>query len=129
DAADVTRLGWGGVDERPSGVGNRGADARATACAGGKSAAYLRDSGQRRDLDFILGHVNDLEDVCRLEGPEVVVLQEEDDERAAGGGAAGPAGGGRRRAGTRRPPRSPRRRTTARPRAAPPPARRVGSAR
>ena len=92
-AADLMRLGYRAADARTIGVVNRWADAPATACAGGKSAAYLRDSGQRRDLDFILGHVNDLEDVCRLEGPEVVALPVESDQRAAGGGAAAQAGG------------------------------------
>ena len=37
-------------------------------------------------------HVNDLEDVFRLEGPEVVMLPAETDEQA-GGAAAAQAGG------------------------------------
>ena len=92
-AADLMRLGYRAADARTVGVVNRWADAPATACTGGKSAAYLRKSGQRRDLDFILGHVNDLEDIFRLEGAEVVMLPGESDEEAAGGGAAAQAGG------------------------------------
>ena len=91
-AADLMRLGYRAADARTTAVVNRWAAAPATACAGGKSAAYLRESGQRRDLDFILGHVNDQEDVFRLEGPEVVMLPAETDEQA-GGAAAAQAGG------------------------------------
>ncbi len=31
-----------------------------------KSATYLRDSGQLADLDFILAHVDDLDDVVAV---------------------------------------------------------------
>jgi 2-phosphosulfolactate phosphatase len=36
------------------------------------SAEYLRQTGQAEDLDFILAHVDDLSDVFRLEGKEIV---------------------------------------------------------
>ncbi|MCA1647908.1 MAG: 2-phosphosulfolactate phosphatase [Chloroflexi bacterium] len=36
------------------------------------SARYLESTGQQRDLDFILGHVDDLELVARLETGELV---------------------------------------------------------
>jgi 2-phosphosulfolactate phosphatase len=38
----------------------------------GMSAAYLRRSGQLDDLEFVLGHVNDIDTVPRLSGGELV---------------------------------------------------------
>jgi 2-phosphosulfolactate phosphatase len=38
----------------------------------GNSAAYLRDTGQSRDLDFVLAHVDDVQAAFRLEGGELV---------------------------------------------------------
>jgi 2-phosphosulfolactate phosphatase len=39
----------------------------------GKSAIYLRESGQSEDLEFILGHVADLEATFEMRADEVVV--------------------------------------------------------
>ncbi len=41
--------------------------------ADGKSAAYLRRSGQTFDLHFVLSHINDLDLVCALQNDEIVV--------------------------------------------------------
>jgi 2-phosphosulfolactate phosphatase len=38
----------------------------------GNSAAYLRETGQSRDLDFILAHVDDIQTAFRLEAGELV---------------------------------------------------------
>ena len=38
----------------------------------GASARYLRDSGQVADLEFVLGHVGDVNDTFRVAGSEVV---------------------------------------------------------
>ncbi len=46
--------------------------APAAACEGGNSVAYLRRSGQLRDRDFIMAHVDDLDLVISVEGNEVV---------------------------------------------------------
>jgi 2-phosphosulfolactate phosphatase len=35
------------------------------------SAEYLRATGQYEDLDFVLAHVNDLDAVFMVDGPEV----------------------------------------------------------
>jgi 2-phosphosulfolactate phosphatase len=43
----------------------------------GASADYLRKSGQTRDLDFILAHVNDLDEVYRFERGQVIKHAEE----------------------------------------------------
>lgn len=47
--------------------------ARADDWIGGKSAAYLRNSGQIEDLEFILSHINDLQAPVTLRGGEVVM--------------------------------------------------------
>jgi 2-phosphosulfolactate phosphatase len=44
----------------------------ADAIARGKSAAYLRETGQVQDLDFILTHVDDVQAAYRLDGGELV---------------------------------------------------------
>jgi 2-phosphosulfolactate phosphatase len=43
----------------------------------GASAEYLRNSGQRGDLDYILTHVNDLDEVFRFEQGQIVRHAEE----------------------------------------------------
>jgi 2-phosphosulfolactate phosphatase len=43
----------------------------------GASADYLRKSGQTRDLDFILTHINDLDEVYRFERGQVMKHVEE----------------------------------------------------
>jgi 2-phosphosulfolactate phosphatase len=40
--------------------------------ADGNSAAYLRETGQSRDLDFILAHVDDIQAAFRLQAGELV---------------------------------------------------------
>jgi len=47
-------------------------DAPVDRIADGKSAAYLRGSGQAEDLDFILGHVADLDATFELRADEVI---------------------------------------------------------
>lgn len=43
-------------------------------CTNGKSAAYLRSSGQLNDLEFVLSHINDVSAVFKLDGEEIVML-------------------------------------------------------
>ena len=50
----------------------RWSGAPATACEISNSVAYLRRSGQLRDYDFIVSHVDDLDGACSVEGNEVV---------------------------------------------------------
>lgn len=40
-----------------------------------RSVAYLRDSGQLADLDFILAHVDDLDEVHLMDGEELVAAR------------------------------------------------------
>ncbi len=54
-----------------------------SACVSGNSAAYLRRSHQSYDLDFILGHIDDLDGSYALQGDEVVAVGTRDEEDAA----------------------------------------------
>jgi 2-phosphosulfolactate phosphatase len=47
-------------------------DAPIEAIMGSKSATYLRDTGQRDDLDFILAHVDDLDSAFELRDGELM---------------------------------------------------------
>lgn len=47
-------------------------DAPVSACALGESAAYLARTAQLDDLDFVLAHINDLNDVFMLRGREII---------------------------------------------------------
>jgi 2-phosphosulfolactate phosphatase len=44
------------------------------AFVGGKSAAYLVSSGQAKDLEFVLGHVDDIDAVFTLQAGEIVTV-------------------------------------------------------
>jgi 2-phosphosulfolactate phosphatase len=64
------------------------------AITGGNSATYLRDSGQSADLDFVLGHVDDLDATFELAGHRLVMQRPGDDaeDLAAEAEAASAAG-------------------------------------
>ena len=62
-------------DARTSEIIRRWSGAPAMACAEGNSAAYLRRSGQVRDFDFIMSHVNDIATVVKINGNEVMDLR------------------------------------------------------
>jgi 2-phosphosulfolactate phosphatase len=49
------------------------AAADVTEAGRGRSAEYLRATGQTADLDFILSHVDDVDDVFILAGDEVIL--------------------------------------------------------
>ena len=71
-AAELLRAGYAAADRATTEVVARWGEAPAVACVRGKSAAYLRRTGQRRDLDFVLAHVNDLDGVFALADDQVV---------------------------------------------------------
>lgn len=82
-AAELVRGGFAAGNAQTTEIVERFGDAAPTACAGGRSAAFLRETGQRRDLDFVLAHVNDLDQVFRLDGGEVVAVTEARGEMAS----------------------------------------------
>src|SRR5712692_21941 len=57
-----------------------------SACTQGKSAAYLRSSGQLNDLEFVLSHINDVNAVFKLDSDEIVMLPEDPQFAVAGMG-------------------------------------------
>ena len=72
-ARELIDAGYAAEDELTSSTVNRWRTAPVEACLCSKSVAYLRRSGQTRDLDFTLQHVNDLSDVFLIRDGEVVM--------------------------------------------------------
>jgi 2-phosphosulfolactate phosphatase len=85
---DEDQLCAGWIAERLIETGHEPADARTAAVVErwsgspldalreGRSAAYLAASGQHADLEFVLGHVDDLDSAYRLSGGEVVAARD-----------------------------------------------------
>src|SRR5205823_5107627 len=71
-ARELIAAGYEPEDERTSAIVDRWSTATVEACLCSKSVDYLRRSGQIRDLDFTLQHVNDLPHVFRMRDGEVV---------------------------------------------------------
>jgi 2-phosphosulfolactate phosphatase len=74
-AAELLKAGYEPRDMRTLEMIERWRDVPPIACANGNSASYLVRSGQTRDLEFILAHINDLEVAVVIEGNEVVVAR------------------------------------------------------
>jgi 2-phosphosulfolactate phosphatase len=70
-ARDLTQGGFGVADDPTYDVLERYADAPDDVILGGRSARYLRDTGQDEDLEFVLGHVNDVDGIFVVERGEV----------------------------------------------------------
>ncbi len=70
-ATALVRAGYEAVGSSTERVIERFGDAPDDAFVGGRSAAYLRDTGQVEDLDFVLDHVDDLDAVFAVEQGEV----------------------------------------------------------
>lgn len=71
-AAGLQEAGHELGDDRTAAIVERWRDAPTAACAGGRSAAYLRRTSQEADLDFVLDRVDDLDEVFELRGGELV---------------------------------------------------------
>jgi 2-phosphosulfolactate phosphatase len=70
-AAGLVEAGYRAEDEQTREVIERCGDAPVDACAGGRSAEYLRRTGQLADLDFILSRVDDVDAVFAFDGGEL----------------------------------------------------------
>jgi 2-phosphosulfolactate phosphatase len=70
-ARALTAAGYGAAGAATAQVLERFGDAPDGAFLEGKSAKYLRDTGQHADLEFVLEHVDDLDRAFVLEGGEV----------------------------------------------------------
>jgi 2-phosphosulfolactate phosphatase len=64
--------GYAPQDARTLALVQRWRAAPVDAIASGASAAYLERTGQHRDLEFVLTHVDDVDGVYRLRGPELL---------------------------------------------------------
>lgn len=71
-ANELVRLGHRTENQRTLNLIEQWRRAPVRACASGNSAAYLRRSGQLRDLNFILSHVNDVPVAFSVANGEVV---------------------------------------------------------
>ncbi len=71
-AGALVRNGFDVENSATAEVIRRWAGAPAMACAVSKSVSYLRTSGQVRDLDFIMSHVNEISTVVQIVGHEVM---------------------------------------------------------
>lgn len=68
----LVKAGHRPEDARTAEIIERWSGASASACQSGNSAAYLRQSNQIHDLEFILTHVDDLDLVCSIDKNEVL---------------------------------------------------------
>lgn len=71
-AEGLLRAGYEPGDLRTQRTVEKWLGAGIDAIAHGKSAQYLRNTGQERDIDFVLAHVDDLDEVFRYERRELV---------------------------------------------------------
>jgi 2-phosphosulfolactate phosphatase len=69
--ARLVEAGFAPWNRLTEGVIERWRDASDDAWTRGPSAEYLRMTGQDHDLEFIIDHVDDMDDIFRVEGGEV----------------------------------------------------------
>jgi 2-phosphosulfolactate phosphatase len=71
-AAGLMKAGYAPKDDKTAELVNRWKDKSVKVCGEGKSAEYLRKTGQTKDLDFILKHVNDLNLPLTIKDDEII---------------------------------------------------------
>jgi 2-phosphosulfolactate phosphatase len=76
-AAGLVAAGYEPQDVRTLGIIEQWSGVPVESIIDGASAEYLRNSGQSRDLDFILSHIDDLDEVYRYERSQVIKHAEE----------------------------------------------------
>jgi 2-phosphosulfolactate phosphatase len=76
-AEGLLAAGYEAENEQTEEIVRRWHGAPVEAIVDGKSADYLRNSGQVRDLEYVLAHVNDLDEVYRYEGGQIIKHAEE----------------------------------------------------
>ena len=87
-ARDLIRMGYTPGDSQTVAVVSRWQDAPAEACLSSRSVDFLRRTGQLRDLDFVLAHIDDLGAVFTVENGEVKMISV---QQAAWSPSPGPA--------------------------------------
>jgi 2-phosphosulfolactate phosphatase len=76
-AEQLLGAGYEPENARTTAIVEQWSGAPVDAITKGASADYLRNSGQKRDLDFILTHIDDLDEVYRYERGQVMKHAEE----------------------------------------------------
>lgn len=76
-AAQLMEAGFEPADTGTAGLVRKWSGTPLESIVTGDSARYLRRSGQTRDLDFVLTHVDDLDAVCRYRDGEIAALAPE----------------------------------------------------
>ena len=71
-ADGLMKAGYKPQDDRTAQIVDLWGDASIEACTRGNSAGYLRKTGQTKDLEFILTHVNDLDSTFIVKRSEIV---------------------------------------------------------
>jgi len=72
-ARDLAEMGYAPANQITLDLIKQWATLPPEAAASGKSADYLRRSGQIKDLEFVLSHINDLREAYVMQGGKVVV--------------------------------------------------------
>ena len=73
-AVGLMKAGYNVGDKKTEQLISDWKDKPVTVCSEGKSAKYLRETGQENDLDFILHHVNDLKFPLIIRGNEILTV-------------------------------------------------------
>jgi 2-phosphosulfolactate phosphatase len=68
----LVERGYQPADEETAAVLARWGEAADDAFLNSRSVAYLRDTGQERDVDFVLDHIDDLTDLFSIKDGEIV---------------------------------------------------------
>lgn len=71
-AEGLMRAGYAPENERTAAIVERWSGAPVDSITTGASADYLRNSGQSKDIDYILKHVDDLDEVYLYESGQVI---------------------------------------------------------
>ncbi len=82
-AEGLVAAGYEPLDAQTISIIEQWSGAPVSSVAEGASADYLRNTGQVRDLEHILTHVDDLDDVYRYERGQVVRVEKHAEELAA----------------------------------------------
>jgi 2-phosphosulfolactate phosphatase len=72
-ASKLMAAGFTPVDAATGDLVERWRGAGADMAATGKSADYLRDTGQAHDIEFVLSHVDDVASICVMSSGELVL--------------------------------------------------------
>src|SRR5215469_12593087 len=76
-AEGLLAAGYEALNERTSAIVEQWSGVPVDVICTGASADYLRNTGQIRDLDYILAHIDDLTEIYRFERSQIIKHAEE----------------------------------------------------